>query len=66
MGKRKKNETKIDLINPWGKKKSEEPKIKDRTKYNEDQYNHHENAVGKNEITVSLDEFITYFRNIYY
>lgn len=60
------SETKIDLINPWGKKKSEEPKIKDRTKYNEDQYNHYENAVGKNEITVSLDEFITYFRNIYY
>lgn len=58
--------TKIDLINPWGKKKSEEPKIKDRTKYNEDQYNHYENAVGKNEITVSLDEFITYFIDIYY
>lgn len=60
------SETKIDLINPWGKKKNEKPKIKDRTKYNENQYNHYENAVGKNEITVSLDEFITYFRNIYY
>lgn len=60
------SETKIDLINPWGQKKSEEPKIKDRTKYNEDQYNHYENAVGKDEITVSLDEFIRYFIKIYY
>lgn len=60
------SKTKIDLINPWGKKKSEEPKIKDRTIYKNNEYKHYENAVGKDEITVSLDEFIKYFKNIYY